>query len=141
MDEPSTGEINHYVTSPLRTFEMKGIRVSGLICNDMWANPQCTPMPDTHLCKQLAAMGAKIVFHAVNGGRNGGQWSEVGWAYHESNLRMRARAASVWVVTVDNSASVDLPSSSPSGVIDPDGNWVDRADDKGENGFFYTIAL
>jgi predicted amidohydrolase len=141
MDDPPKGEINHYAATPLRTFELNGTSIGGLICNDMWANPQCTPMPDTHLCQQLAGMGVRIVFHAVNGGRNGGEWSDVAWAFHESNLRMRARAASVWVVTVDNSDPVGFSSSAPSGVIDPDGNWVARAEDKGESSFFNTIAL
>ncbi|MEM7386691.1 MAG: carbon-nitrogen hydrolase family protein, partial [Verrucomicrobiota bacterium] len=45
FSDPPQGEINDYATRPLRTFEIKGIRVGGLICNDMWANPQCTPCP------------------------------------------------------------------------------------------------
>ncbi len=44
LTEPSKGEINHYSTRPLCTFQIKGITVGALICNDMWANPQCTPM-------------------------------------------------------------------------------------------------
>ena len=30
-------------------------------------------MPDPHLTQQLARMGARVVFHAVNGGRDGGE--------------------------------------------------------------------
>ena len=52
--DPPQGEINDYAIRPLRTFEIKGIRVGGLICNDMWANPQCTPMPDPHLSQKLS---------------------------------------------------------------------------------------
>ncbi len=141
LDKPSKGEINHYSSTPLRTFEFNGFGVGGLICNDMWANPQCTPMSDTHLCLQLAEKGARVVFHAVNGGRDGGEWSDVAYAYHESNLRMRARAAGVWVVTVDNSDPVNLPSSAPSGVINPEGKWVVRTEDIGQGSFCYTIEL
>ena len=49
LTDPPEGEINHYGTRPLRTFQINGITVGGLICNDMWGNPQCTPMPDSHL--------------------------------------------------------------------------------------------
>jgi predicted amidohydrolase len=140
-DDPPRGEINDYGVAPLRTFEIGGIRVGGLICNDLWANPECTPVPDPHLSQQLACKGARIVFHAVNGGRNGSEWSRVAWQYHEANLRMRARAGGLWVVTVDNCDPVTLPCSAPSGVIDPNGQWVCRVDPQGEQFFAHTIAL
>ena len=138
-DDPPQGEINDYGVAPLRTFDYNGICVGGLICNDLWANPQCTPQPDPHLSQQLAGRGARIVFHAVNGGRDGGEWSRVAWQYHEANLRMRARAGRLWIVTVDNCHPVDIPCSAPSGVIDPNGNWVCKADPQGEQYFVYTI--
>lgn len=141
LTEPPEGEINHYAVSPLRTFEFKGVLVAGLICNDMWANPECTPMPDPHLSRQLAAMGARIIFHAVNGGRNGSEWSDVAWHYHESNLRMRARAGHLWIVTVDNCHPTSLRCSSPSGVVGPDGNWVCQAESRGLQYVVHTIDL
>ncbi len=91
MTTPSQGEINDYAVRPLRTFKLKGITVGGLICNDMWANPMCTPMPDPHLSQQLSDMGARIIFQAINGGRDGNDWSRnVFWPFHETNLRIRA---------------------------------------------------
>ncbi|MCZ7544149.1 MAG: hypothetical protein M5R40_11730 [Anaerolineae bacterium] len=107
--EPPEGEINHFDVSPLRVFDYMGIPAGGLICNDLWANPEATPMPDVHLSQQLARMGARVVFHAVNGGRDGSAWSDLAWQYHESNLRMRARAGRVWIVTVDNCHPTHLP--------------------------------
>ena len=93
LSDPPRGEIEHYGTRSLRTFELEGIRVGGLICNDMWGNPQCTSMPDPHLSQQLSEKGAQVLFVAINGGRNGGDWSrEVYWHYHETNMRMRASA-------------------------------------------------
>lgn len=139
--EPPEGEINHYAVAPLRTYGYHGAAIGGLICNDMWANPGCTPIPDAHLSQQLARMGARIVFHAVNGGRDGSEWSDVAWNYHESNLRMRARAGRVWMVTADNCHPTHIRCSSPSGVIDPDGNWACRTEPQGEQFFAYTIAL
>jgi predicted amidohydrolase len=140
LTDPPEGEIEHYAVRPLRTFRFKEIDVGGLICNDLWANPGCTPVPDPHLSQQLASMGAQIIFHAVNGGRDGGEWSDVAWRYHEANLRMRARAGRVWVVTVDSCYPTDLRCSAPSGVIDPHGNWTCQARPRGEQFFAYTIS-
>ncbi len=141
VTSPPVGEIARYAVAPLRTFMLRGVRVGGLICNDLWANPTCTPMHDVHLTQQLARMGVQVIFHAVNGGRNGTDWSRVAWQYHESNLRLRALAARVWVVTVDNCYPLDLRCSSPSGVISPDGGWKKRVPANGEHYFVYTIRL
>lgn len=139
---PSSGEINHYYVSELRVFAWRAdFVIGGLICNDMWANPDCTPMADSHLSQQLSRMGAQVIFHAVNGGRNGSNWAELVWHYHESNLRMRARAGNVWIVTADNANPEHLPCSAPSGVIDRSGEFVCRASPKGEQLFVHTIAL
>ncbi len=142
MTTPSVGEINHYATRPLRTFKIKGITVGGLICNDLWANPGCTPMPDPHLTQQLADAGARIIFQAINGGRDGGEMSEnVYWHFHETNQRLRARAGKLWLVTADNCAPTTIPCSAPSGVINPDGRWVTQAARQGEEVVIYTIQL
>lgn len=142
MSEPPKGEINDYAGSSLRTFELEGIRVGGLICNDMWGNPACTPMPETHLSQQLSRKGARIVFHAINGGRDGSEWSEnVHWPFHESNMRLRARAGGLWVVSADNCAPETVPCSAPSGVLGPDGRWAARAPRRGEHVVVHTIEL
>ncbi len=87
-------------------------------------------------------MGARIIFLAVNGGRGGkSEWSTIAWQYHESNLRIRARYGKVWVVLVDGSFPTDLPCSAPSGVVNPNGDWVCRTDPQGEQFFVHTIDL
>lgn len=142
FSDPPQGEINDYATSPLRTFEIKGIRVGGLICNDMWGNPMCTPMPDPHLSQKLSKAGAQIIFVAINGGRDGGPWSEeVFWPYHETNMRMRAAASRVWVVSADNSFPHTIPCSAPSGILRPNGQWAEQAPRQGEHVTVHTIDL
>lgn len=142
MTDPPDGEVNDYAATELKVFTFENFMIGGLICNDMWANPGCTPMPDPHLSQQLSRMGAQIIFHAVNGGRNGSAWSrEVNWPYHETNLRMRAAAGKIWIVTVDNSAPIGLPCAAPSGVINPQGDWVCRTEPQGEQFFVYTIEI
>ncbi|MEO2048214.1 MAG: carbon-nitrogen hydrolase family protein [Pirellulales bacterium] len=142
MTTPSVGEINHYSTRPLQTFQIKGITVGGLICNDLWANPGCTPMPDPHLTQQLSDAGARIIFQAINGGRDGGDMSEnIYWHFHETNQRLRARAGKLWLVTADNCAPTTIPCSAPSGVLNTEGNWVAQAARQGEEVVVYTIEL
>ena len=138
---PPRGEAANFAGAPLRTFDLNGVPVGGLICNDMWANPMCTPEPDPHLSQQLAAMGARVILHAVNGGRDGGEFSDLVWGFHESNLRMRARAGRIWIVTVDNCGPTDINCSAPSGVIGPDGEWLAKAPARGEHFFAHTIDL
>jgi predicted amidohydrolase len=142
LTDPTEGEIHHYASSELRVFSFGEIPIGGLICNDMWANPVCTPMPDPHLSQQLAQKGARIIFHAVNGGRNGSAWGqEVIWQFHEANLRLRAAAGKVWIVTVDNCSPATMPCSAPGGVIDPHGNWICRTETHGESFFAQTIEV
>lgn len=140
--DPSKGEIVCYATKPLQTFEINGIVCGGLICNDMWANPECTPNDDPHLSQRLSEMGADIIFHAVNGGRDGSEYSRVTvWNYHESNLLMRARAAKLFIVTCDNAFPIDLPCSAPSGVVSPEGHWLVKVPPAGEQHFIHDLHL
>ena len=131
-----------YGTGPIKVFHFKSIVVGGLLCNDMWANPEVTPVPDPHLSHQLSALGARIIFLAVNGGRDASEHSQevVRW-YHESNMRMRAKAGKLWIIVVDDAEPVDLKCSCPGGVINKDGDWTYRARDKGEDLFTYDIDI
>lgn len=124
MEEPSVGEINHYGVKPLKTFSFMGITIGGLICNDMWANPECTPMPDPHLTWQLTKMGARIIFHAVNGGGNGTEYMKTTIRdFHSSNLTMRAVASKVHIASVDACFGAH-PVACPSGITGPDGKRI-----------------
>jgi len=140
LAEPPTGEIEHYATRPLRTFEICGVTVGGLICNDLWANPGCTSVPDPHLTQQLARAGARMIFHAVNGGRSG-DLPRVAWEYHNANLLMRAEAGRIWIVTADSCFPTDVACSAPCGVVGPDGAWACRTEPRGERFFVRTIEL
>ncbi|MDA0336475.1 MAG: carbon-nitrogen hydrolase family protein [bacterium] len=136
------GELNDYAATELRTFEFEGIRIGGLICNDFWANPCCTPQPDPFLVHQLATMGARIIFHAVNGGRDGSDWAEhVVWSFHEANLRMRTRGDALWTIVADSAHPVTKPCSCPSGVLSPEGSWSVQASRQGVDHFICTIEL
>jgi len=99
-------------------------------------------MPDPHLAYEAKKLGAKIIFHSVNGGRSGSEDDKnVIWPYHESNLIMRARSAAIWIVTVDNAYPIDLPASVPSGILNPKGEWLVKCPEKGEHYFCESITL
>ena len=142
LKEPYEGEIAHFKTTPLRTFDFHGITIGALVCNDMWGNPGCTPMDDPHLAQKLADMGAKVILHAVNGGRDESEFSQVVCRnYHESNLRLRAFAGNVWIAVTDNAYPPEKPNSCTGGVIGPDGKWRITMDIVGEQQCCYTIEL
>ncbi|MBI5725529.1 MAG: carbon-nitrogen hydrolase family protein [Planctomycetes bacterium] len=142
LNKFSEGEITYYARKPLEVFRVNDVIVGGLICNDMWVNPMCSPESDNHLCRQLAGMGAKVIFHAVNAASGRTDFFETLRQFHEANLRMRARASRIWIVTVDNCAPVpDAPVVSPSGIISPDGYWVVRTPIFGERFFAQTIEI
>lgn len=134
-------EAPHFATAPLRCVSIVGIVAGGLICNDAWANPDCTNGDDPVLVRKLASMGARAIFHAVNGGRSNDPFSDVFRAFHESNLRIRAKAARCWIVTADNCFPFNVPCSCPSGIIDPDGNWVVKAPPVNDHVFCATIDV
>lgn len=87
-------------------------------------------------------MGAKIIFHAVNGDWDNSEFAQgVVKNYHESNLRMRARAGSLWIATVDNSYPESITGVSPGGLLGPDGNWIAKIPNHGEHYFVHTVDL
>lgn len=141
-DPRRQGEVDTFKTAPLRTFALEGLTVGGLICNDMWANPEWTPMPDPYLARQLGALGARVLFLSVNSGQDEGEALALHRAFHESNLRLRTRSARLWVV-VANAADPDgrREANCHSGVLDPDGNWVIQADPKGERFFVQDVTV
>lgn len=141
-ESASKGEIDFFSTMPLRTFQLNGVTIGGLICNDLWANPEWTPQADPHLSQQLAGRGVRVVFHAVNSGLAEGDALELNRQFHESNLRIRARAGKLWIVVADAAdPEARLANQCPSGVVDPSGNWALRVDTPGERFFAYTIEL
>lgn len=112
------------------TTDVAGLRVGALICNDLWANPLYTQGDDPRLLLRLGAAGAGVVLHAVNTGIDPAATDrDLHRAFHESNLRLRARAAGCYVVTTDcTDPDGRTPSSAPLGVVAPDGSWLVKSE-------------
>lgn len=140
MEEPHDGEFLHYHVKPLRVFDYMGVTVGGLICNDLWANPECTPMPDPHLSWQLSRMGAKIIFHAVNGGGDGSEYMRTTIRdFHTSNLAMRASASKICIASADACCG-SFPVACPGGMIGPDGKRIAALPETGMQLAVYEAA-
>jgi len=136
------GEIDFFQTRPLRTFNLFGLTVGGLVCNDMWANPEWTPMNDPHLSQRLKEMGARVIFLSANTGGGTGESLALNRAYHETNLRLRARAGKLWIVVANAADSLGNEASHcPSGVLAPDGTWAVTAPPRGEQLFVHTFEI
>ena len=137
---PPQGEINCYGTKPLRTFSFDSLLIGGLICNDLWANPGCTPMPDFHLTKQLSELGVKIIFHAVNGGRDASDFSQkLVKQFHEVHVLLKSHSDNVIICTVDNASPENIGVSSIGGVAVPGGKWLYKLPDIGRQ--VYTVKI
>jgi len=141
-DPKRKGEVDYFKSSPLRTFQLEGLTVAGLVCNDLWANPEWTPMPDPHLARQLADQGARVLFFSVNSGQDEGETLALHRAFRKSNLRLRARSAKLWVIVANASdPKGQREANCHSGVLAPDGHWVVQADPKGEQFFAQTLVV
>ena len=135
LEHPGTGEMRSYVEGTLRTFEYRGIRFGALICNDLWATPGWTTMPNPYLPWQLKRLGAELILHAVNSGtdlRNR--------PFHESSVALWCFKLGIPIVEV-NASKGEQPLNARSGVIGPDGEWLTRAPEAGEGQFVCDIVL
>lgn len=140
--DQNKGEHMDYASKPIETYRFKGITIGGLICNDLWANPGCTPALDQILVHKLANMGARIIFHAVNGYRDNSYFSQqVTRRFHESNLLMRAGLFNVCIATVDNCYPQDISCSAQGGVISTKGRWLCKSKKKGMDVYICDVPI
>lgn len=133
---PGTGEMQDYVEGVLRTYEWSGFRFGVLICNDLWAAPGYTTVPNSYLPWKLKQMGAEFVLHAIHSG--GGQRLR---PFHESSTELWARALGLPIVQVNAAPTDGEPVNAPSGAVDADGVRYVRAGDCGEQYFICDVAI
>ena len=86
-------------------------------------------MADPHLSQSYQGGGG----NHLSGHQWGAGWrplvEEVNWPYHEVNMRMRAAAGRLWVVSADNSFPALLRAFV---VLQPNGQWAQQAPRQGE---------
>lgn len=136
LDPPHSGEMLRYADVPLRVFHWNGICFGALICNDLWATPGCTTIPNPYLPWQLKLMGAQVIFHEINSGV-----VQVYRPFHEGSVNLWARALRLHIVGVNAAGRENEVVNCTSGVVAPDGSYLVAAPDKGEHYFTCEIPL
>jgi predicted amidohydrolase len=112
----------------LRLFRSKGLPFGVTICNDFWATPLYTTLPDLNVPILLARKGARVIFHAIASGTDGRYLD-----FHTRRLEERAIRARVWVVSANCVRDRRTPGNAPTGIVDPTGVWKVRAPLAGEH--------
>lgn len=135
LDAPESGEIAAYASAPLRTFTIGGVTFGCLICNDLWATPGYSVIPNPYLPWQLHRLGARLILHAVNSG------TDLRYRpYHEANLQIWAMSLKMPIATANAAAEAGEPNCR-SGVVGPDGQWQHRLDQSGHGCFLCDVAV
>jgi len=136
LQHPGTGEMLDYVEGVLRVYEWNGFRFGALICNDLWATPGYTTMPNPYLPWRLKQMGAEFLLHAVNSGGD-----ERLRPFHESSTELWARTLRLPIVQVNAARPDGAPVNAASGAVDADGVRYVRPADCGEQYFVCEVAV
>jgi predicted amidohydrolase len=133
IDLPGTGEMCEYVEGELRTFDWNGLRFGILICNDLWATPGYTTMPNPYLALKLKQMGAQFIVHCINSGT-----VQKYRPFHESSAELWALSTQIPILEV-NAAKGNEIINAQSGLIDANGERLLRVPDSGLQ--FFTVSI
>lgn len=134
-DSPGTGEMLDYQPGVLQTFEWNNIRFGILVCNDLWATPGYTTIPNPYLPLKLKQMGAEVIFHSINSGTN-----QLYRRFHESSAELWALNLRIPIMEV-NAAQGREKINAQSGLIDSNGVRSVVVPDTGEFLYYCEIDL
>jgi len=135
LDSPGSGEMADYAEGRLRTFEWNGISFGILICNDFWATPGYTTIPNPYLPWQLKQMGAQLIFHHINSGTD-----QKYRDFQESSVNLWAKSLGIYIVEV-NAAGEKEKTNARSGLVGPQGKRETIVPDVGEQFFTCKIQI
>lgn len=135
LDLPGTGEMVDYVEGELRTFDWNGWRFGILICNDLWATPGYTTIPNPYLPWKLKQMGVQFIVHCINSGSD-----QMYRAFHESSAELWALSLKIPLFEV-NAAQGKAIINAQSGLIEANGKRIIMVPDSGNQFFSGTIHL
>ena len=132
-DIPGSGEMVDYVEGELKTFDWNGLRFGILICNDLWATPGYTTMPNPYLPWKLKQMGAQFIVHCINSGTN-----QKYRPFHESSAELWALSLQIPILEVNASQEKEIINAQ-SGLIEANGERSLRVPDSGVQ--FFTVKI
>lgn len=125
--------------------DMKTRKAGVLICNDFFAHPFYTPKGDPYLTWQLARDGCGLLFVISNTLVNeANDWDVINQRWTESKLETMARTTGMWIVAVNAAPDKGEKRSnhtSPTGIVDPNGQWVARVEPNVTGSVTHTIQL
>jgi predicted amidohydrolase len=133
LDFPGSGEMVDYIEGELKTFDWNGFRFGILICNDLWATPGYTTIPNPYLPWKLKQMGAQFIVHCINSGVN-----QKYRPFHESSAELWALSTQIPILEV-NAAQEKEKINAQSGLINANGERDQRVPDSGTQ--FFTIRI
>ena len=120
---------NYFYLDPINTF-----KASALICNDVWAFPRMSPRGNPYFYREISNACAQVVFVSVNCCTD--EFDQTVYNFHESHLRLLSKQFNIH--TVVSSACTDMRGDEyngkvqcPSGIIDPNGEWIAKCKDIG----------
>ena len=133
IDIPGTGEMIEYAEGELRTFDWNGLRFGILICNDLWATPGYTTMPNPYLPLKLKQMGAQFIVHCINSGT-----TQKYRPFHESSAELWALSLQIPILEVNAAQGKEIINAQ-SGLINANGKRSIRVPDSGVQ--FFTAKI
>jgi predicted amidohydrolase len=134
IDLPGSGEMTEYIEGELKTFDWNGLRFGILICNDLWATPGYTTMPNPYLALKLKQMGAQFIVHCINSGT-----VQNYKPFHESSAELWALSLQMPILEV-NAAQEKETINAQSGLIDAKGERILRVPYSGLQFFIARIT-
>ena len=135
LNMPGTGEMVEYVEGELKIFDWNGLKFGILICNDLWATPGYTTMPNPYLPWKLKQMGAQFLVHCINSGT-----SQKYRPFHESSAELWALSLQIPIVEV-NAAQEQEIINAQSGLIEANGERSLRVPDSGLQFFIVKVNI
>ena len=135
LDKPGTGEMAAYVEGHLQLFEWKGIKIGTLICNDLWASPGYTTIPNPYLAWKLRQMGAQMIVHCINSG-----YDQRYRKFHESSAELWALSLHIPILEVNAAQGANVINAG-SGLIDGQGNRKNPVPDSGDQFFVKDVEV
>jgi len=110
------------------TYEYKGCKIAGLICNDFWSNPMIWPGSSAVMLDDLARLGTNILFVSSYVPKEPGP-NRLFYKWHETCIEMYS-AYGIWnTVICDTTTAIDGTlydgeSCVPCGVCDYATQWL-----------------
>jgi len=133
LDIPGSGEMEEYVEGELKVFYWEGLRFGILICNDLWATPGYTTIPNPYLPWKLKQMGAQLIIHCINSGT-----VQKYRPFHESSAELWAFSIHLPIFEVNAAQGKEIINAQ-SGLIDINGERSLRIPDSGDQ--IFTVRI